>query len=53
MTREEFEQRFMRDWGLSEVDLERLGIYAVPCYCGGEFPWCSGWQMEVCRDRDR
>lgn len=50
MTREEYEERFRGQYGLTEEDVELLGVHAVPCWCGGRFPGCSGWQMELRRN---
>jgi hypothetical protein len=47
MTREEYEEQFKRDYGLTDEEIRLLGIHAVPCWCRGEFAGCSGWQMRL------
>ncbi len=50
MTREEYEEQFKRDYGISDEEAREMGLHAVPCWCHGEAPGCSGWQMRLRRN---
>ncbi len=43
MTREDFEQWYAQNSGITVEFLHSLGLYAKPCDCKEE--GCQGWQM--------
>jgi hypothetical protein len=43
ISREEFERYYAERCGVTQGDLPKVGLEAVPCDCGA--PFCKGWQM--------
>ena len=39
----EFILEYVKNSNISESDLNRLGLFAIPCDCGSKC--CSGWVM--------
>lgn len=37
--------KFLATLQMSAEDRELCGIDAEPCWCEGEFPNCTGWQL--------
>ena len=47
MTREEYLEHVRREYGLSVEELAQIGVEPTPCWCEGEYPGCTGWQLEL------
>lgn len=50
MTRQEFEQQYADNGGITIDTLHKLGLYAVPCNCEEED--CLGWRMQSPSERE-